>query len=267
VLSRHLMTPLSRTSARHLLRFAHVAAVSRAVEAVLQRDLHGDRRRIHRLYGGIDIARFAPDPAAAAALRRELSWPADALVFGLVANMHAPRGKGHYEFLEAAAQLGGEFPQARFLLVGSGELAEPLLARAAEIGLGQRLARLRFTAQVEQAMRALDVLVHPAVSTEALGLVIWEAMACGLPVLASRLDGIPETFVDGEHGFLLPPGDVAALRGAMARLAADAALRARLGAAARRHVAAEHDLPAFGRRAAALYRQVLGQMAGQGGPA
>jgi glycosyltransferase involved in cell wall biosynthesis len=85
-------------------------------------------------------------------------------------------------------------------------------------------------------MNALDVLVHPALGTEALGLVLLEAMAAAKPVIATRLDGIPEAMIEGQHGLLVPPGDVSALGTAMKHLLVNRELRSRFGTAGRTHV-------------------------------
>jgi len=111
-------------------------------------------------------------------------------------------------------------------------------------------------------MSALDVLVHPAVGTEALGLVTLEALASGRPVIASNLDGIPESFVEGEHGLLVPPGDVTALAQAMERLSVDASLRQRMGATGRAHVDANFSRQVLARETHDLFAQLLARGAG-----
>lgn len=259
VISRHLMTPLSAGSARYLLRFAHVAAVSRAVYQVLDGQLRGPRERLHLIYGGIDTALFNPAGVAAGqALRRELGWPDGAVVFSVVGSLNPPRGKGQLEFVEAAAQMQTRLPDARFLIVGDGRLDEPVRALAARLGLGDALRLLPFRPDIAPAHQAADVLVHPATGSEALGLVLWEAMACGKPVIASRLDGIPEAFVDERHGLLVPPGDVPALATAMLRLGQDPALRRRMGQAAAAYVAREFSAQRYAGRMHALYASMLG---------
>jgi glycosyltransferase involved in cell wall biosynthesis len=102
-------------------------------------------------------------------------------------------------------------------------------------------------------MGALDVLVHPAVGTDAFPLVVLEALASGKPVVASRLDGIPEEIDDGRHGLLVPPGDVPALADAMRTLLGDAALRQRLGAAGRERVCQRFSRARLAREVRELY--------------
>ena len=255
LISRHLMTPLSTTSARWLLRLGHVAAVSRAVYAGLDASMTGPRSHLHLLYGGIDTAHFTPAPDDSA-LRRSLGWSAQHLVFAVVGYMNPPRGKGQLEFVEAAARLREALPQARFLMVGNGELRETVRQRAEALGLGDRVALLPHQDDIRAVYRACDVLVHPAVGSEALGMVLWEALACGKPVIASRLDGIPEAFEENRDGLLVPPREVAPLAEAMLKLGGDAALRAQFGAAGRAHVEAHFDRRHYAERAQALYSRI-----------
>jgi glycosyltransferase involved in cell wall biosynthesis len=257
VISRHLMTPLSTGSAAWLLQLADVTAASKAVYRVLEGSMRGPRSHLHLLYGGIDTLRFAPDSAAGRALRQKLGWDAGHVVFALVGSAHPPGGKGQIEFAEAAAVVLRQLPQARFLSVGDGRLQDELRRRAEALGIGGCVAVLPFQHDVAPVFGAIDVLVHPAVGSEALGLVLWEAMACAKPVVASRLDGIPEAFVEGVHGLLVPPGDIPALAVAMLALGTDAALRQRFGSAGRSHVEALFSSRHYAERTQSLYRAIL----------
>ncbi|MGH2476795.1 MAG: glycosyltransferase, partial [Candidatus Limnocylindrales bacterium] len=110
----------------------------------------------------------------------------------------------------------------------------------------------RTRAQVIAALGDADLLVAPSVvarngKREGIPVVLMEAMSCGLPVVASRLSGIPELVDDGENGSLVTPGDPVALADAIARLAADPGLRARMGAAARTRIERDFDLVANAR--------------------
>jgi glycosyltransferase involved in cell wall biosynthesis len=257
LVTRHLIAPPSGFSRRWLLHAADVVAVSRAVEAVLARSLRGPRARLHQIYGGIDVAAFAAAAPAGAALRARLGWPEGAPAFGVVGAFHPPQGKGQPLFLEAAARVARAHPGARFALVGAGVQDAALRARIEALGLGAATAVLPFTDAIAEVMNALDVLVHPALGSEALGLVVWEALAAGKPVIASRLDGLPEALADGEHGVLVPPGDGAALAEAMAALARDPERRTRLGEAGRAFVREHRSRRAQALRYQDLYRRLL----------
>ncbi len=131
-------------------------------------------------------------------------------------------------------------------------------------GLAAGLPRVHLTGFVEHTavpavLASLDVLVLPS-AYEEMGSVLTEAMASGLPVVASDVGGIPEVVRDGQTGLLVPPGDVAALAAALDRLAADPGLRARLSAGARAR-AAEYAWPQLAERVAAVYARVRGGQA------
>lgn len=258
LVTRHLMTR-PRTLSRWLLLFlADVIAVSQAVERVLQRELCGPKNRVHQIYGGIDTARFQTERTAATEQFRERhGWPPAAVVFGVVGAFNLPGGKGQLEFLEAAAQLKQDSTDARFAIIGAGDMEEQLRACIAARGLSAVATMVPFTDDVPSIMNALDVLVHPALGTEALGLVLWEAMASGKPVIASRLDGIPEAFREGEHGLLAPPRNVPALAEAMRSLLRDADLRRRFGRAGCEYVRQNFSRAAQAKRVHDLYLRLL----------
>jgi 2-deoxystreptamine N-acetyl-D-glucosaminyltransferase/2-deoxystreptamine glucosyltransferase len=115
---------------------------------------------------------------------------------------------------------------------------------------------------VPAVLASLDVLVLPS-AYEEMGSVLVEAMASGLPVVASAVGGIPEVVRDGETGLLVPPGDVGALAGVLDRLAADPELRARLAEGARVR-ARGYAWPRLAREVAAVYRRVRSEGAPAG---
>ena len=177
---------------------------------------------------GVDFDSFKPGDAAAARTRLGLASGARIALFigGLV------EVKGPDVFAEAMADLPGWLG----LVVGDG----PLVGRIAAIGTVSLHPAVP-PAQVTDWMTAADVVVVPS-RGEGLGLAAVEALACGRPVVASAVGGLPELVRDGENGLLVAPGDAAGLAAALDRLSDDG-LRARLGSAGPASVAA-HGLPA-----------------------
>ncbi len=129
------------------------------------------------------------------------------------------------------------------MIAGDGPERERLEALAAELGFGERVTFTGVVSQDEarELYRGSDLFCLPSLA-EGLPAVLMEAMACGLPVVSTRIDAIPELVVDGESGLLVEPGDSAGLRAALERLTGDPKLRAALGAAGRRRVAERHEL-------------------------
>jgi phosphatidylinositol alpha-1,6-mannosyltransferase len=197
---------------------------------------------------GVDTERFRPlsDAERLAARRRFGFDPERPVILGV--SRLVPR-KGFDVMLAAAAQLP---PAVQVVIGGGGRDRRRLEARARRLGLGERA---RFLGRVPEAdLPALyataDVFAMPCrerwngLEAEGFGIVFLEAAACGVPGVAGRSGGSHEAVVDGETGVVVTPRDVGALRDALRRLLDDAALRARMGAAARdralRHFSYDH---------------------------
>ncbi len=258
VVSRHLMRRNSATSRALLLRCTDVVAVSQAVRVVLDASLHGPRNHLHQVYGGVDCARFQPISAERTqTAKATLGFGPDTVVFMVLGYFNPPRGKGQLEFLKAAVHVHAQEPRARFLIVGAGGLLEPMQQFIQANSLHDVAQIIGWQADVCGVLAATDVLVYPAVEPEALAMALWEAMACGRPVIASRLGGMPEAFQTEQHGLLVPANDIEALAAAILRMSADADLRARWGAAAWHYVQAHGSTPAFAERMLSLYWEIL----------
>jgi glycosyltransferase involved in cell wall biosynthesis len=144
--------------------------------------------------------------------------------------------KGSYDLLEAAARVLPAAPGVELRLGGDGEL-DAVRARAAQLGMAGHLNLLGWVngERKEQQLSAAMLYALPSYN-EGLPMSVLEAMAAGLPVLATPVGGIPEAVSDGVEGFLVAPGDVAALAARLAQLLQDDGLAQRMGAAARRKV-------------------------------
>ena len=177
--------------------------------------------------------------------------------FGVVGAYHSPRGKGQREFLMAAARVQSKLPNARFLIIGHGSLGQTLREDISRLGLTGKAWLTPFCTDMPSGMNALDCLVHPAVGTEALGLVVCEANACGRPVIASDLDGIPEALVDPTCGTLVPPGSVDALEAAMLHWAGQSPWTYAKRMEVHQMVARQFSLEAAAKRHMEIYRSVL----------
>jgi glycosyltransferase involved in cell wall biosynthesis len=165
--------------------------------------------------------------------------PQGSLVVGLVGRISP--WKGQDVFLQAIHQIHGEFPEARFQIIGSALFGEDayesrLHALSTELGLDRCVEFCGFVRDVQKHIAKLDLLVHASTIPEPFGQVIIEGMAAGKPVISSRGGGAMEIVVDGVSGVLVPMNDSKALAGAMRELLGNAALRARLGAGGRERV-------------------------------
>jgi len=142
------------------------------------------------------------------------------------------------------ARVGAEREQVRLLLVGGGPLHDTLAARIRELKLDERALLLGERSDVAALMKATDLLVAPSLR-EGMSNVILEAMALGLPVLATRVGGTPEVIEDGRHGVLVDPTDTQALGDAMLQLIDDPVRRQAIGQAGRQKVLEQYSPPAM----------------------
>jgi glycosyltransferase involved in cell wall biosynthesis len=145
---------------------------------------------------------------------------------------------------------------ARATIVGDGPEREVLADEIRRLGVGGAVDLAGERDDVADMLAAADVFVLPTLS-EGLPMSVLEAMAAGLPVVAAAVGGVPELVDDGETGLLVPPGRPDAMAAALGRLAADPALRRRLGAAGRRRAEAHFDFEACRRAHVELYRELL----------
>lgn len=212
---------------------AWATAADRAGDALAQQ--RGiPRKRVETVYYGIAAERVALGDEARAALRRELGFGPDDL--GIVVVAAFERRKGHDVLLRALAQARGD---ARVALVGRGEEEAAVRRLADELGVADRVRFTGWREDVASVLAAADALVLPSLGNECLPYAILEAMHQGLPVVATRVAGIPEEVDDGITGIVVAPGDAEALAAAMTELAADrprAEALGRAGAARQREL-------------------------------
>jgi glycosyltransferase involved in cell wall biosynthesis len=273
VLTRHLAkSPSSWVSRRFLLgQCDALIAVSQFVANVLREGAYepdspeperrarpplvGDHSKIQVIHGGIDTSRFCPFDATAQ--RREWGLEPQHYAFAVVGGYDLPRGKGQREYLKAAALIHARIPRARFLVVGRGNLKETLEADIFQLGLSGKAWLPPYCRDMPAAMNAIDCLVHPQVGTEAFPGVVLEAYACGKPVIASALDGIPEAFAAGGIGRLVKPEAVDELAAALIEQAGRPAFSPEQSAQLHRRIADRFSLDANARAVRALYEQLM----------
>ncbi len=232
VYTEHSLWDRARLVNRALLRSSmargeQLVAVSQASYDALPASL---QKRATTVVHGVDLAvsdsLLARRAELSALVRSELGVDDDELLFITVANLRPE--KGYDVLMEAAKAVADCDPPIRVAAVGRGPLADALRARHLELGLGDRFQFLGQRDDVLQLLVGSDAFVL-ASHHEGLPVALMEATSVGLPIVASRVGGVPQVLEDEVDALLVPPGDPALLAQAMKRLASDPELRDRLG--------------------------------------
>ncbi len=206
------------------------------------------------VHDGVDVR--AIDKVPAADVHATFWLPHGAPVVGSVAAL-VPQ-KGHKYLVGAAARVVRQIPDARFVIIGDGELRPALEQQIRHNGLDRHVFVAGQRRDAMALVKSLDVFVVSSLA-EGLGTAVLDAMACRRAVVATRAGGIPEIIVDGETGLLVPTHDEVALADAIVRLLGDAPLRTRLAKAGRARVVAEFSVDRLIEHTLDAYRRFLGR--------
>jgi L-malate glycosyltransferase len=200
-----------------------------AASGAIARVLHADgipAPRVATVHEGIDPDRIAGiEPVS---VHGEFWLPTRAPIVGNIGALVPHKGQRH--LVDAAALVVRDVPDARFIVLGEGELRPALEHQVKSLHLEKHVALPGFRADAVALLKTFDVFVMSS-ETEGLGTSILDAMACGRPVVGTRTGGIPEVIEDGVTGLLVEPTNPRALAQAITDLLRDPALRARMGAA------------------------------------
>ncbi len=250
-------TPRQVRMDRFLSRWREaMIAVSETVRQDMISTLQLPAEKARLIYNGVDLAQFAPASARQAA-KRAAGFDEDSVVVLMAARL--VEQKNPQAFIEIARRLAPRFPQAVFALAGGGKLADVLHQQIVELGLQERVKMLGLCQNMEPVYQAADVFVLPSFK-EGFSNALIEAMACGLPIVATAVGGAPEALEGQEAGYLVPPGNVDALENAVARLLEDAELRLAMSKGARRR-AQRFSLERMVEDVERLYLEILQSLA------
>jgi glycosyltransferase involved in cell wall biosynthesis len=235
----------------------HMIALTEA-----ERDEHlvlgvGEAGRFSVIPSGIDLERYRRAGASAGTARPRPSsfgCPPEAIVVGSVGWL--TEVKGHRYLIEALAILKAARPMLHLVIIGSGHLREDYLALGARLGLEGSLHLLGSRTDVPECLGGMDFFVLPSLN-EGMGRALIEAMAAGLPVVASRVGGVPAIVEDRRTGLLVPPGDAAALAAALDELLRRPDWTRELGEAAGRSIGERFSSTAMVKAVEAVYDTVL----------
>ncbi len=191
---------------------------------------------VQNIPNGLDLAKVDQYQGGRGPVRQSMGYTADDFIIGAVGRLEAHKGINH--LIAAFGLAARELEHTALIIVGSGSREGELRHQAASMGAVGK--RIRFTGYIEDAyqlMTTFDALALPSTTEyETFGQVLIEAMAFRIPVIGSKVGGIPEVITDGSNGFLVPPGDRTQLADTIVKLARDGSLRRAMAREGRRRV-------------------------------
>lgn len=208
--------------------------------------------RVWAIHNGLDLAKFDQILQTATPPPKE-----GAITVAVVANLRPE--KGHRIFLDAVEKLLAPLPHVQFLIVGDGILRHEIEAEVKNRGLSDRVRMTGMVNPVAAILKAIDVVVLPSLSNEGLPNSVMEAMAAGLPVVATSTGGTGELVLNGLTGYLVPPNDARALAGRIATLCRNRDLRQKMGLEGRRLIVEQFTADLMARRFETLFDDLLGR--------
>jgi len=212
------------------------------------------RHKIRYLPNGIDTERFRPDPELRARLRQELRLET---AFAWLAAGRFVVSKDYANMLQAFSRVAPERNEGCLVIAGDGPLRPSMEQLASDLGVTERVKFLGTRRDIPALMNAADAYVISS-AWEGMPMVLLEAAASGLPIVATDVGGNSEVVIDGKTGFLVPPKDPDALAQAMLRLMGlPPEERRRMGAVARQHIEANYSLDRVVDQWEALYTELL----------
>ncbi|MDP3143171.1 MAG: glycosyltransferase family 4 protein [Candidatus Omnitrophota bacterium] len=231
-----------------------VIAISSAVEKHLIDDFKVDGAEVKYIANGLDVNQFKIyDEKAKQDFKNKLNLSSGPII-GIIARLSSV--KGHRYLIEAMPQALKEFPSAQLLIVGDGSLKDELLKLCRDLGISKNVIFHPGVDDTSLALSVMDIFVMPSLQ-EGLGLSIMEAMAAGVPVIASRVGGIPDLIKDNQTGILVSAQDSFCLAKAIIRLLKDKNLQLVLSKNALKLIEQDFSLDKMADLTEELYKSVV----------
>jgi len=255
----HKNEPWLRRTLFFLLEFfarnwsARVICISQPLVDLWVKQRLTSPEKIRKIYSGIDVQEFKQFDKRDV-VRQELGLQPDAIAIGQVSKLW--EGKGHIDIIAACPDIVKALPGAKVFFIGDGPIRNKLENIVLKKGLQDRIIFLGHRDDVAEVTSALDIAIL-ASYYEGMGRVILEAMAVGLPVVATRVGGIVDLVVDQQTGLLVDPHSPEQLTENIIRLAQDPALRKRMGDAGRRRVDNKFSVDTMIAQIDSVYQEVL----------
>lgn len=258
IITRRVDFPLKKnyfSRRKYMKNVDAIIAISEGVKKVL---VEGgvDPENVEVISSGIDFSSFEEDSSALTSkdyLHREFSFAVDDYLVGIVA--HLADHKGHQYLIQATKILKQQAPKIKTIIVGEGPLSMELDRQVKELDVEDIIFFLGFRKDIPKILSSLDLFVLSS-HLEGMGSSILDAMASRLPVVATKVGGIPEVVINGETGLLVPPRNPSALARAILRLYSDKTLASRLGQKGYELVHRKFSAEAMAEKVVRLYEKI-----------
>ena len=233
-----------------------VIAISEAVREHLANDFGVSKKKICLIHNGVEVEKFKMDKPLQQIkdFKHKAHIDNTSSVIGIIARLSSV--KGHCFLLKAASIIVQSNTRVKFLIIGDGPEKKHLLQLVKKLNIEKYVIFLKPVMDTSIALRTFDIFVMPSVQ-EGLGIAILEAMASGLPVIASNVGGIYTLIKDGSNGFLLPPENASAISEAICKLLKEPDLARRMGKEGQRIAQDKFSLVEMANQTRALYAEVL----------
>ena len=235
-------------------KYSQVSCFVASCAAIRDRLIREEIRdsRVVIVHDGVDVDFISRLPAAR--VHAEFFLPTHAPVVGNVAAL-VPQ-KGHQHLIDAAALVVRDVPDARFVIVGDGELRQPLERQIKDKHLERHVFLAGFRTDVIELTKGFDIFAVSSVH-EGMCVALVDAMAAGKPAVGTRAGGIPEVIDEGSTGFIVPPRDAGAMADSLIRLLRDQQLHERMGAAGLARAREQFTVERMVREMAGVYERLL----------
>jgi len=232
-----------------------VIAISSAVQRHLADDFGVSQQKIHLIESGIDLDEFAPIDETVRAQHRNRFNLGKEPIIGMIARLSDVKGPDI--LIEAMNGILRHVPNAKLLLIGEGKMEGELRTMVKRLELSEHVRFFSVVSQTREMLPLFDIFAMPS-RQEGLGLSIMEAQATGLPVVATRVGGIPSLIEDGKTGVLVDPENSGALADAIVQLFEDKDRLGTIGSAGRKFIQENHSSDMMVDKTAKLYTSLLG---------
>lgn len=234
----------------------HIIAVSSSLSTFLSQEEKTPAQKITVINNSVDFSRFyrRSEPDAQAKVRQNWDLPADALVVGGVGRLDYQ--KNFPLFLEVAAEVSAQLPQTIFVIAGEGPHQASLEEQSRKLGIAERVRFLGFVKEMPEFYQSLDLLLLTS-HFEGTPLTILEAMATGIPVVASQVDGVEDVLQEGQEAILVPPGRKDLFVKGVCQLLENQSLWQHFSKAGEEKVRQSHSVEVMTRQVESLYLKYL----------